>query len=252
MSDTSNNKALLGIFDSGVGGFTVYRKIRNVTRANSIYYGDTARAPYGNRSEKEIVSFIKDDIAFLQEKGVTHFVNACNSISVHTTDILLKECRISPSHYVDMIRAFDTHAEFPKDAIVLVVATQATIRSGVYQDVLTKKSVRAYTFIYEDLAQAIENNTSYEEIIKIVERSVTYAQEIGATHIVYGCTHYPLVHRLFLSVQEKIKWKGEFIDPAVYVADIVKSWQIQGDGAFLPYSSKDTPVFIKNVIKFVK
>ncbi len=242
---------LLGIFDSGVGGFSVYKKIRNTTQVNCVYYGDCMRAPYGNREETEIISFIKDDIAFLQDKGVTHFVNACNSMSVLTTNTLLGECNVSQEKYVDMIRAFDTYTNFPSDAVVLVIATKATIRSGAYQEVLQKKGVEVLSFVYEDLAGAIEANASREEILRIIERSIVYAKEHNVTHIVYGCTHYPLVERLFNEVKEKVTWGGEFIDPAVYVAQEVKSWNLSGEGSFVPYSSKDTPAFINNVIKFL-
>ncbi len=243
--------ALVGVFDSGVGGFSVYKKIRNATRANCIYYGDCARAPYGNRHEAEIISFIKDDIAFLQEKGATHFVNACNSMSVLTTNAMLDECGIDTRKYIDMIRAFDIHTTFPDNSSVLVVATQATIRSGAYQEVLIKKGVIAHTFIYEDLAGAIERNASRDELMSQIEKGILYAKEQNATHIVYGCTHYPLVDRLFNQAQEKIDWKGEFIDPAVCVAQEVKSWNLTGDATFVPYSSKDTPAFINNVIKLI-
>lgn len=242
---------LLGIFDSGVGGFSVYKKIRNATQANCIYYGDCARAPYGNRDEAEIVSFIKDDIAFLQEKGVTHFVNACNSMSVLTTNNILDECGIDREKYTDMIRAFDKYAVLPTGSVVLVVATKATIRSGAYQEVFQNKGVSVHTFIYEDLAGAIESNASRDVLLQMIEKSIIYALEQGTTHIVYGCTHYPLVDRLFNEVKEKVKWGGVFIDPAVYVALEIKSWNLSGDGSFIPYSSKDTPAFINNVIKFL-
>jgi glutamate racemase len=150
-----------------------------------------------------------------------------------------------------MIRAFDMYAEFPPDATVLIIATKATIRSGAYQEVLQNKGLEVLTFIYEDLAGAIESNASREELLRIIESSIVYAKEHNVTHIVYGCTHYPLAERLFNEVKEKFTWDGEFIDPAVYVAQEIKSWNLSGDGSFVPYSSKDTPAFINNVIKFL-
>lgn len=242
---------VIGIFDSGVGGFTVYKKIKEVTSANCIYYGDCLNAPYGNKEESEIRELIKADILFLEEKGVTHFVNACNSMSVLTTDALLKESHIPTSHYTDMIRAFDNHAVCNEDETVLVIATTATIRSGVYQDVLKRKGVNAFGYAYTDLAAAIEHNASREELLSIVEKGIVYAKEVGAARIIYGCTHYPLIHGLFLEVKDKLNWQGEFIDPAIYVAEEVRVWGITGEHSFCPYSSKDTPAFIKNVIKFV-
>jgi glutamate racemase len=245
------SELILGIFDSGVGGFSVAHQVRKVTDATIVYYGDCARAPYGNREESEIVSFIRDDITYLQDMDVTHFVNACNSMSVLTTDALLKECNIKPQHYIDMIRAFSLHAMFTKEDVVLVIATVATIRSGVYQEALIGKGVSVFVYAYQDLAFAIEKNTKQEELLMMVEKSIVYAQEVGATQILYGCTHYPLIHELFLVAQEKVGWEGEFIDPAVYVAEEVKKWNLEGKRKFYPYSSKDTPAFINNIIKFL-
>ena len=242
---------LLGIFDSGVGGFSVYKKVRMITPANTVYYGDTLRAPYGNREEDEIKEFIKDDIRFLQDEGVTHFVNACNSMSVMTTDLLLKECNVKTEHYTDMIRAFDKHTSFTKDDKVLVLATQATIRSGIYQEVLRTKNVIPFEYAYTDLALAIENNEKEGELEKIIEKGIHYGKVVGATHIIYGCTHYPLLHDVFLRVKEKIGWPGEFIDPAIYVAEEVKKWKLEGDRKFYPYGSKDTPAFIKQIIQLL-
>jgi glutamate racemase len=241
----------VGIFDSGVGGFSVAREVRKVTDANIVYYGDCARAPYGNCEESEIVSFIKDDIIFLQDMEVTHFVNACNSMSVLTTDSLLKECNIQPDQYIDMIRAFSLHVIFSAHDKVLVIATAATIRSGVYQEELIRKGVTVFEYAYKDLAQAIERNATRDELLIMIEVSIVYAQEVRATHVLYGCTHYPLVHELFLAAQEKVGWRGDFIDPAIYVAEEVKKWGLEGKRKFYPYSSKDTPAFINNIIKFL-
>lgn len=243
--------SILGIFDSGVGGFSVAREVRKVTDATMVYYGDCARAPYGNHEESEIVDFIRDDVKYLQDMDVTHFVNACNSMSVLTTDSLLKECKINKDQYVDMIRAFTLHATFAKDDRVLVIATAATIRSGVYQEALIRKGVRVFEYVYKDLALAIETNAKRDELLGMVEKSLLYAKEVDATHIVYGCTHYPLIHELFLEAQQKVGWQGAFIDPAMYVAEEVKKWNLEGKRKFYPYSSKDTPAFINQIIKFL-
>lgn len=245
------SKSTVGIFDSGVGGFSVYREIKKITTANVVYYGDTLRAPYGNKEEEEIVGLLKDDIRFLQEKDVTHFVNACNSMSVVVTDLLLKHCNVNVNQYIDMIRAFDRFAKFSKEDRVLVLATVATIRSGIYQKSITDKGATVFTYEYKDLAYAIENTASRQEVITLIEKSIEHAIEVRATHIVYGCTHYPLVHALFSEVQTRLGWKGEFIDPAVYVATVVAEWNVEGEKKFYPHASKDTPAFINNIIQLL-
>lgn len=242
---------VVGIFDSGVGGFSVVKEIRKSSDATIVYYGDCARAPYGNKSQEEIAEYIKDDITFLQDKGVTHFINACNSMSVLATDALLKKCKVDISMYTDMIRAFDAHAIFSKEDKVLVLATCATIRSGMYQEVLTRKGVSVFEYAFSQLAFAIENNATREELLAIIKKGMMYAQEVRATHIVYACTHYPLVHGLFVIAQEEVGWKGEYINPAVYVSKEMRKWKLEGERKFYPYSSKDTAVFIKNVIQFL-
>lgn len=246
-----SNCSLIGIFDSGVGGFSVYKKVKLVTTADVIYYGDCLRAPYGNREESEIISFVKDDITFLQNEGATYFVNACNSMSVSTTDEILKECHVPSEQYTDMLRAFEINAVFNKGDKVLVVATLATIRSGAYQKFLNDKKAVTFEYVFKDLALAIENNASREEFLAIIEKGVVYAQHVGAHYILYGCTHYPLIHGLFLIAKEKVGWEGQFIDPAIYVAEEVKKWGIKGTKKFCPYSSKDTPAFINNIIQFL-
>jgi glutamate racemase len=242
---------LLGIFDSGVGGFSVYAKIRESSQVDVVYYGDCLRAPYGNREESEILEFIKEDIRFLQNKGVTYFVNACNSMSVITTDLLLKSCKVSPSRYTDMIRAFDIHSSFSEGDRVLVMATQATIRSGVYQKVLQQKNVEVFEYPFKDLAHAIENSLSKEDMLSIIEKGMQYAKAIEATHIIYGCTHYPLIHDLFLYAGDSVKWKGLFIDPAVYVVKEIEQWNIKGSKKFYPHSSKNTKAFINSIISLL-
>ena len=251
MQKNTTNSPLLGVFDSGVGGFSVYKRIREVTQANVVYYGDCARAPYGNREESEIREFVKEDIRFLQDENVTHFVNACNSMSVITTNRLLQECSVPEDRYTDMIRAFQRHASFDKEAKVLLVATHATIRSGVYQDVLHKKGVTCFEYEYIDLAGAIERNVQEEELMAIIMEGMKYAQEKKVTHIVYGCTHYPLVHDLFLIAATKVRWKGEYVDPGIYVAEEVRGWNLFGERLFTPHASKDTPAFMKAMIAFL-
>ena len=133
----------------------------------------------------------------------------------------------------------------------MLFARQATIRSGAYQDALLKKKGKVHEYVYKDLAYAIESNSSAEELRSIIENGILYAKEVGATHILYGCTHYPLVHELFAEAREKLEWQGEFIDPSIYVAKEVARWGLKGERKFVPYTSKDTAVFIKHVIKLL-
>lgn len=247
-----DQKILLGIFDSGVGGFSVLNEIKKTTSADIVYYGDCARAPYGNKSSEVIVSYMKETITYLQSKGVTHFVSACNSMSVVTTNALLKECGVSTSRYIDMTRAYNAFSIFSGREVTLVIGTHATIQSGAYQSMLQNKSVLFYEYEFPSLAGAIEDGESDVTLVTMIKPALLYAKMVHATHILYGCTHYPLVHDLFLETANEVDWKGFFIDPAQYVARAVDAWRLCGTDDIVFETSKETEVFKKMINQIEK
>ncbi len=242
------DKNLLGIFDSGIGGFSVFKEVRKNTTADIIYYGDCARAPYGNKSEEEIVSYIKEILLFLKEQGVTYFVSACNSMSVFTTKVLLEDVGIDVDHYIDMISAVEK-IQFTKDQKVLIVATKATLSSGVYQHILEHKNIRYEVYSPVTLAGDIEAG-DVTKVHRSVDEVILYALNVQADSILYACTHYPLVHNLFVDSAKRNHWDGLFIDPAAYVGEIIKNIDIKGESSSSFISSKSTKAFTECVRKF--
>lgn len=234
-------QSMLGIFDSGVGGFSVLREVRKVTDADILYFGDCARAPYGNRSETEIISFIKEILTHLRDNQVNHFVSACNSMSVNTTERLLAEVGIPKENYIDMIDAVKL-IPFDRYSKVLIIATSATINSGLYQLILKEKGIMTSTYVPETLAKDIEvgNLVVIETSIKKI---IDTALSSKATHILYACTHYPLVDVQFKAIAHKKEWKGLFVDPSVYVAQLVSSWNLAGTRNLQMETSKETEEF---------
>lgn len=241
-------KNILGIFDSGVGGFSVLKEVRKVTDADIIYYGDCVNAPYGNRTQEEIVSFIKDILAYLKFKGVTHFISACNSMSVNTTEALLKEVGINRENYIDMIDGVK-QIPFIDGANVLIVGTEATITSHVYQSIFSDKVIAYHMYTPTTLAGAIEQND-----ISLMNKNITdtlvYAKSVYATHMLYACTHYPLVDKLFKQKAAELGWAGMFINPAIYVAELVAQWNIEGSNKMIFETSLETDVFASYVKGF--
>lgn len=241
-------KNLLGIFDSGIGGFSVFKEVRKNTTANIIYYGDCARAPYGNKSEEEIVEYIKEILLDLKSQGVTHFVSACNSISVLTTEKLLHEVHIDPEYYFDMISAVKV-IPFETTKKVLIIGTKATITSGVYQQIFKQKNILHDTYCPSTLAGDIELDDT-EAIAKSIEEVLTYALEINAETILYACTHYPLVSDMFISLATNYGWNGEYIDPAFYLGKNIQKLRIQGESRSNFQASLHTQAFLKCVKKY--
>ncbi len=225
----SLQKPKVGVFDSGIGGFSVLKEIRDVTSVDVLYFGDCARAPYGNRTSEEIQMFMEEIINTLQQQDVTHFVSACNSMSVTMTDTILKDCGVDHTHYMDMLKAFKEYGRFSSDSKVLVIGTRATIVSGAYQEVLNEKNVPVEEYIFKTLAGLIEQGVSEDEVYDVVLVGMMHAKELGVTHIVYGCTHYPLIDTVFRRCAEDIEWNGDFIDPAKYVAEAVSQWNLEGE-----------------------
>jgi len=203
----------IGVFDSGVGGLTVLKELVNAVPAEYVYIGDSLRAPYGNRSRDELLVYMKELVSFLREKECDVFVNACNSLSSLDTEKLLHDLHIDRERYIDMVSVTKKHTEdFPKDARILLYATEATIASGVYQDVFKERTITTYASAL--LAFAIE--TGHQIIIdEEVDALLDLVIEKHITHIFLGCTHYPLIGEYLekrfagLSVQ--------FMNPAVYV-----------------------------------
>lgn len=237
------NENLLGIFDSGIGGFSVYKELRKVSSVDMMYYGDCLRAPYGNKGEKEIVSYIKEIMLTLKSSGVTHYVSACNSMSVLTTKKLLSEISITEDNYFDMIDAFKNIPFLQKDK-VLILGTRATISSSVYQDILSNKGVLYEVFTPADLAGSIEYSDE-SSIIKSCDEAISIAKNSQCTHVVYACTHYPLVHEYFIAAKNAYKWEGEFIDPAVYLAKIIQNLNLLGASKTVFETSLATEAFSK-------
>jgi glutamate racemase len=236
--------SLLGVFDSGVGGFSVLQSIHNTTSVDTLYFGDCANAPYGNRPLEEIIYFIKNIIQDLQTKNVTHFVSACNSMSVLTTDIILEELGVPFTNYTDMIRSFKRHQDIPKGSSVLVIGTKATIESRVYQQYLESFGYTVFEYIPHTLAKAIEESATQEQLSSIIDPIIAYGEAVRVGYIIFGCTHYPLARATFEQAKKKYSWKGEFIDPGVYVANEVALWGIEGGYKRTYHTSKETNAFL--------
>lgn len=239
--ETVRPNQIIGVFDSGVGGFSVYKEIKQATDMSIVYVGDCAYAPYGNKHEDAIRERIKKILLFLKMYGVTYYVSACNSMSVLTTEKLLEEVGIPKEKYCDMVDLVSV-TNFQEKSKVLIVGTVATIASHVYQDLLKKKGLAYEVYSPKDLAQGVEEKAE-EVVYKEVYNIVLYAQEHGCDSLLYACTHYPLVADVFEDVAYKLKYQGDFINPAVSV--VLKVPHLHDDHSHedVFITTKDTPVF---------
>ena len=126
-----SNKSAIGVFDSGIGGLTVTKEIMNqLPKEQIIYFGDTARLPYGSKSKETVTMYSRQIILFLLTKNVKAIVIACNTASAFALETVRKEIEIPIIGVVNP--GAKTAAETTRNGNIGVIATEGTIRSGIY------------------------------------------------------------------------------------------------------------------------
>ncbi|PIR84895.1 hypothetical protein COU16_00030 [Candidatus Kaiserbacteria bacterium CG10_big_fil_rev_8_21_14_0_10_47_16] len=237
---------MIGIFDSGMGGLTVMRAIRDVLPdSDIIYFGDIKHAPYGSRSRSELSVLTAQAVKRLQMNGATKIVSACNSLSASLAVSVFDVFSLEPGHIIEMVGPTVSYLK-DVDAHVMLVATPATIDSELYQQAfqMLGKDVQ-YTGI-SDLAGAIEFGASRQKIKEIIEYSFE-GKERNFDLLVLACTHYPLVTDIF---QEVFGKEIRIFDPAFAVAERAKKlfWpQEVGNGTTKFLISEDSEFFRERV-----
>ncbi|HET9587489.1 MAG TPA: glutamate racemase [Anaerolineales bacterium] len=207
----------IGIFDSGVGGISVLRAIREQMAEESvIYFGDQAHVPYGSRTMQQIQGFSEAITRFLLERGAKIIVVACNTASAAALKYLRGKFPDTP--FVGMEPAVKPAAEHTRTGRVGVLATPATFQGALYASVVERfaNGVQLFQDTCPGLVQQIEaGNLGGEEARRILEEALLPMLEKNIDTVVLGCTHYPFVIPL---IQQIAGEKVRVIDPAPAVA----------------------------------
>ena len=237
---------MIGIFDSGSGGLTVLRAIREqMPSADILYFGDIKNAPYGSKSHVELGVLTVRAIELLQERGAGSIVSACNSVSASLAISLLDALSLARDHLTEMVGpTVSSFKDFP--ARLLLTATPATINSEIYQNAFHMIGKEVTTVAIPDLAAAIEFGSSEEEVEKIIWSAFKDVRMDDFDVLILACTHYPLVTHVF----ERICGPARLFDPALAVGERVKRqlWPREiGDGTMRFVISADSPVFRNRV-----
>ncbi|MDO7252865.1 glutamate racemase [Helicobacter cappadocius] len=184
-----------GIFDSGVGGLSVLKSILEAKMFDEIiYYGDTARVPYGVKDRETIVNFSLEALDFFSSHQIDILIVACNTVSAYALEAMQNVSSVPVVGVIDPgIWALQNKIT-QKDASILVIATKATIASGEYQD---KLKTSGYSCV-QGLATGL--------FVPIVEEGIENGEVLSATMkyyfsnilippkaIILGCTHFPLI-----------------------------------------------------------
>lgn len=200
MDEQINSRALapVGVFDSGVGGLTVAREImRQLPNEKIVYFGDTARVPYGSKSKETILRYSRQIIRFLKTKGVKAIVVACNTASALALEEIRDEIDMP---IIGVVKpGAKVAVEKTVNKRVGVIATEATISSGLYTDYI--KAQDADVIVYSKacplFVPLVEEGWLKDSVTEEVARR--YLEELKEQNIdtlVLGCTHYPLLRNM--------------------------------------------------------
>ncbi len=194
--------APIGVFDSGVGGLTVAREImRQIPDERIIYFGDTARVPYGSKSRETIIKFSRQIINFLRTNDVKAVVVACNTASALALETLAPEIDIPIIGVV--IPGAKVAAESTKNGKIGVIATESTIASGLYTRVITEfnPGVQVYGKACPLFVPLVEEGWLEDPVtVTVAERYLEPLLQTGIDTLVMGCTHYPLLRDTLIGV----------------------------------------------------
>ncbi|MBI4355758.1 MAG: glutamate racemase [Candidatus Omnitrophica bacterium] len=207
----------IGVFDSGIGGLTVVKELlRVLPREDLVYFGDTARVPYGTKSKATIVKFSLENVEFLLQHNVKLIIIACNTSSAWALATLKKYFKVP---VLGVIRPGAKGAiELTRSRRVGIIGTPSTIRSRAYETELRQlgRGVRVFTQSCPLFVPLVEEGWEEEAVCLAVARR--YLQPLLRQRIdtlILGCTHYPLLARV---IQRVVGPRVRLVDSARRVA----------------------------------
>jgi glutamate racemase len=231
-----NRDLPIGIFDSGVGGLTVYRALHaRLPEERFVYLGDTARVPYGTKSLSTVERYAIENARFLESRGVKLLVVACNTASALALPAIRESVGLP---VVGMIEPGASRAvRESQSGRVGVIATESTVKSGAYRRAIeglapgSEVTERACP-LFVSLAE--EGWAETDVARSVAEEYLKGLRELGIDALVLGCTHYPILRRV---IQEAVGEGVRLIDSGEAAADAVAAML---DGERLRRGSFDT------------
>lgn len=218
--------APVGVFDSGVGGLTVAREImRQLPNEKIVYFGDTARVPYGNKSKNTIIKYSKQIIRFLKTKGVKAIVVACNTASA----IALEEIR--PEIDIPIIGVVKPGAKVAVEKTINkrigVIGTEAMINSGIYTDFINERDrdITVVTKACPLFVSLVEEGWLKDPVTyEVARRYLSELKDKDIDTLVLGCTHYPLLRNIVGEIMgEGVTLVNPAYETAVSLREMLKS-----------------------------
>lgn len=185
----------IGVFDSGVGGLTVLRAMAAPIPAHYLYFGDTARLPYGTKSAETVARYASGAAKYLEAKGLDLLVIACNSATALALPQIEQSVRVPVIGVVEPGAKVASEVSETRSAIV--IATDATVGSHAYQHALQTKGIQAYEKACPLFVPLVEegwvDHPVTEQVAKIYLSEAAASAPERADVLLLACTHYPLL-----------------------------------------------------------
>lgn len=223
----------LGIYDSGLGGFSVFDNLRRTyPDLDMVMFADQINAPYGNKTVEEIQTIAYEAMFRFNQQGIDSVLIACNTVSAVALDYL----RVSfPS--MNLWGIIDlTVSQIPKGKSVGLVATQVTVDSNAYPLALPDNTVKQAALV--NLVSLIESLRSDHEILESISGVDVYDED----YLILGCTHFPLVKDLFSLISSAI-----VVDSRIPIRLFVEKLYLPGEGVTRVYTSGDPEVMVRQI-----
>lgn len=225
--------APVGVFDSGVGGLTVAREImRHLPNENIVYFGDTARVPYGSKSKDNIIRYSRQIINFLKAENVKAIVIACNTASALALDVVRGEIDIPIIGVVEP--GARAALEVTRTKKIGVIGTEATIRSAMYEKIIQGLDPEAMVIgkacpLFVPLVE--EGFAKHRVTQEIIDYYLASLLEMGIDSLILGCTHYPLLRsRIREYVGDRITLVNPAYETAIDLKKLLESCDMENTG----------------------
>ena len=190
-----DRNAPVGVFDSGIGGLTVAREImRNLPSEKIVYFGDTARVPYGSKSRETVIRYSRQIIHFLQEQKVKAIVVACNTASAFALDAVKDELDIPILGVIEA--GAKVAAEETRNKRVGIIGTVGTVDSGIHASYLREldPEITVIGKACPLFVPLVEEGWYHDPVTEeVARRYLKELQEQEIDTLILGCTHYPLL-----------------------------------------------------------
>ncbi|MBU0952274.1 MAG: glutamate racemase [Elusimicrobia bacterium] len=228
-----NNHLPVGVFDSGVGGLTVVKEIfKQLPNESLVYFGDTARVPYGNKSKEVVEKFSLQILNFLHKQRVKLIVVACNTASAYALETIRKNTKLP---VLDVIEPGAKKAvEITCNDKIGIIGTEGTIKSQAYDKAVNRfadiRDVRIFSQACPLFVPLVEEgwaDDSHKKIVKdVAKKYLTPLKRLKIDSLILGCTHYPWLENIIAEIMGK---KVKLVSSAYETACSVKE-TLYGEG----------------------